>query len=199
MCIYVLCLTASVNRYNIYDECGSDNRRRRNLKESTSSSVSSLRSVYERLAAEQVTVSTTESFLVNPGSFSLGTETPATDYECGSHQGMNAWLAEPSVVEALHVTAGTVGMTYVKTAGDLMPLYAELIQKYQVLIYSGDTDACIPYVGTEQWTRALNFTQTAAWHQWFAKPRVQEGLHKAGYAISYDKFQFVTISGAGHM
>lgn len=48
--------------------------------------------------------------------------------------------SEPSVMEALHVIPGTVGMTYHKTAGDLMPLYSDLMKKYQVLIYSGDTD-----------------------------------------------------------
>ena len=40
--------------------------------------------------------------------------------------------------------ANTPGMTYRKTAADLRPLYAELMQKYQVLIYSGDTDGCVP-------------------------------------------------------
>lgn len=36
-------------------------------------------------------------------------------------------------------------------------------------------------------------------HQWFSKPDEAHSLHKAGYAITYDKFQFVTIEGAGHM
>ena len=32
-----------------------------------------------------------------------------------------------------------------------------------MLIYSGDTDACVPYVGTENWTRNLNFTLVNDW------------------------------------
>lgn len=76
---------------------------------------------------------------------------------------MDAWLADSSVIAALHVKKSTPGMTYKKTATDLLPLYKSLIDKYQVLIYSGDTDGCVPYVGTEVWTRGLNYTVTNDW------------------------------------
>jgi carboxypeptidase C (cathepsin A) len=112
---------------------------------------------------------------------------------------MDEWLANPAVIEALHVKANTVGMQYKKTATDLRPLYSTLINKHQILIYSGDTDGCVPYVGTEAWTRGLEFTVTNDWHQWFSKPDEVHGFHKAGYAVTFDKFQFVTINGAGHM
>lgn len=36
-------------------------------------------------------------------------------------------------------------------------------------------------------------------HQWLAKPDTEHALHKAGYAVTFDKFQFITINGAGHM
>lgn len=54
-------------------------------------------------------------------------------------------------------------------------------------------------MGSERWTRSLNYSVVADWHQWFAHPHEETALHKAGYAITYDKFQFVTVSGAGHM
>lgn len=173
--------------YNVYDECGADNRRRLTVRKP-------LREVFAAMAAEKVTVMTEDSFRI-----SAGYSATMNDYECGGHTAMNAWLAEPSVVEALHVTANTPGMTYHKTAADLQPLYAQLINKYQMLIYSGDTDGCVPFVGSEYWTRQLNFTLVDDWHQWFAHPDEEHGLHKAGYAITYDKFQFVTVNGAGHM
>lgn len=31
------------------------------------------------------------------------------------------------------------------------------------------------------------------------KPDDVHALHKAGYAVTYDKFQFITVNGAGHM
>jgi hypothetical protein len=73
---------------------------------------------------------------------------------------MDAWLAEPSVIEALHVQGNTPGMQYKKTVSDLRPLYADLFQKYRMLIYAGDTDGCVPYVGIEAWTRELGFNVT---------------------------------------
>mmetsp|Transcript_32036 Transcript_32036/g.54028 ORF Transcript_32036/g.54028 Transcript_32036/m.54028 type:complete len:358 (+) Transcript_32036:561-1634(+) len=175
--------------YNIYDECGADDRRRR-----ASAAQGGLQRVREALSAARVTVSTEASF-----SVSAGYSQALNDYECGAESAMSAWLSEASVVEALHVKADTPGMQYQKTATDLLPLYAELINKHQMLIYSGDTDGCVPYVGTEAWTRGLNFTVTNDWHQWFAKPDMEHSLHKAGYAVTFDKFQFVTINGAGHM
>jgi len=175
--------------YNIYDECGQDDRRRLAQK-----AKGGFRAVREALSAHTVEVSTADSFKV-----SAGYTQALNDYTCGAETAMDAWLGDASVVAALHVKAGTVGMQYQKTAADLLPLYRQLIDKHQMLIYSGDTDGCVPYVGTEAWTRGLNYTVTEDWHQWLAKPDSEHSLHKAGYAVTFDKFQFVTINGAGHM
>jgi carboxypeptidase C (cathepsin A) len=181
------------NIYNIYDECGNDQRRRLEENNSTSS-VKSFNDVRDILSAPEVTVETHHSFKV-----SAGYSQALTDYECGAETAMDEYLANEKVISALHVTANTPGMTYKKTATDLLPLYAELIKKHQILIYSGDTDGCVPYVGTERWTRGLGFTVTNDWHQWFSKPDEVHAVHKAGYAVTFDKFQFITINGAGHM
>lgn len=146
------------------------------------------------MSQRMVEVGTKASFTV-----SAGYGQALNDYECGAETAMDAWLSEPSVIEALHVKAGTTGMQYQKTATDLLPLYTELINKHQILIYSGDSDACVPYVGTEAWTRGLNFTVTNDWHQWLSKPDEVHSIVKAGYAVTFDKFQFITINGAGHM
>jgi len=175
--------------YNIYDECGSDERRKL-----TSKNGLSMMDIRKKLSSAEVLVETKDSF-----SVSAGYGEALNDYACGAETAMSAWLSQPSVAEALHVKLGTPGMSYKKTATDLLPLYASLINKYQVLIYSGDTDGCVPYVGTEKWTRGLNFTVTNDWHQWVSKTSETKAFHKAGYAVTFDKFQFVTINGAGHM
>lgn len=176
--------------YNIYDECGKDDRRRL----SAGKKRFTLQEARERMAAPSVLVETSDSF-----SIAAGYGQALNDYQCGAETAMDAWLAEPSVVAALHVKANTPGMQYDKTATDLRPLYSELIEKYQMLIYSGDTDGCVPYVGTEYWTRNLNYTMVNDWHQWMGKPDETHAIHKAGYAVTYDKFQFITVNGAGHM
>jgi len=146
----------SFDIYNIYDECGSDERRRK-MAERAHERLS-FSAVREVMSAPTVEVSTAQSF-----SISAGYQQALNDYTCGAETAMDEWLAEPSVVAALHVKAGTVGMTYTKTATDLRPLYTKLINKHQILIYSGDTDGCVPYVGTEKWTRGLNFTVVKDW------------------------------------
>ena len=80
-----------------------------------------------------------------------------SDIEKGAETVMDTWLSLPSVQAALHVKPNTKGQSYRKTAGNLLPLYRELIAKYRMLIYSGDTDGCVPYVGSEQWTGSQGF------------------------------------------
>jgi serine carboxypeptidase-like clade I len=182
------------NVYDIYDECGKDQRRRLSKDTVAAPALDFIQGAKKVLAQKQVLVDTKESFSVNAGYGQA-----LNDYSCGAETAMDVWLAEPSVAEALHVSLGTVGMMYNKTATDLLPLYSSLIDKYQMLIYSGDVDGCVPYVGTEKWTRGLGYTVTNDWHQWLSAPDDKHNLHKAGYAVTFDKFQFITINGAGHM
>merc|ERR1711871_670883 len=189
------------NTYNIYDECGKDQRRRNLLTDRKVTDGDELEQYDGQIAKwrqimseKTVSVSTEQSMTLNAGYGEA-----LNDYACGGETVMSDWLAEPSVVEALHVKANTPGMKYKKTVGDLRPLYSELINKYQILIYSGDTDGCVPYVGSEAWTAGLNFTVVEGWHAWRAKPDSDHNIHKAGYAITYDRFQFITVNGAGHM
>jgi hypothetical protein len=35
------------------------------------------------------------------------------------------------------------------TDGDMIPLYEQLVIEYDVLIYSGDADTCVNYIGTQ--------------------------------------------------
>ena len=86
--------------------------------------------------------------------------------------------------------------------GDLRPLYKQLATKYRMWIYSGDTDACVPYWGTEEWTRELGFDVRHDWHPW-KSPIATGGVpQRAGYVVDYNtstNFKFITVSGAGHM
>ena len=92
------------------------------------------------------------------------------DYPCGSLQAADKWIGQPEVIEALHVKRSMSGMKYTKgpmdVSGDLRPLYKKIIEKYRVLIYSGDIDACVPYYGTEEWIRDLGFEQEGTWSAW---------------------------------
>ncbi|KAK9941835.1 hypothetical protein M0R45_007528 [Rubus argutus] len=65
-----------------------------------------------------------------------------------------------------------------------------------VLIYSGDHDMAIPYLGTVAWIESLNLTVESRWKPWFVNGQI------AGYKVeyAYKKYQltFTTIKGGGH-
>jgi len=112
------------------------------------------------------------------------------------------WLNLPLVQKALHVDSANVsswqicgGADYVKTLGDARPAYKGIIDNgYTVLIYSGDVDSCVPYVGTEVWTRELGYKEVTPWAPWTVQEQVM------GYVTYYDKsFTYLTVKGAGHM
>ncbi|CAL9083450.1 unnamed protein product [Musa textilis] len=64
---------------------------------------------------------------------------------------------------------------------------------YRALVYSGDHDMLIPFVGTKQWTRSLNFSVVDNWRSWHVDGQV------AGYATTYsNNLTFATVKGAGH-
>lgn len=151
--------------------------------------------IRKHLNRKEIQIETAESFSRHPTA-----NEALNDYYCGAEAAMDQWLAQPSVAAALHVTLNTAGQTYQKTATNLLPLYSSLISKHRILIYSGDTDACVPFVGTENWTRNLGYNITNDWHQWTSVPDATHATHKAGYAVTFtNQFQFITINGAGHM
>ena len=132
--------------------------------------------------------------------------------QCGAMRGMSAYLAEPDVQRALHVKPNPNGMNYSRTAEDLRPLYMRLVQKYRMVIYSGDVDDCVPGIASEEWTRELGFDVEDPWRPWLAPTTDQphDGSLKAGYVIRYitnkgdagsdpHYFHYMTISGAGHL
>ena len=151
--IYLLVSFVFLVVYDVYDTCGNDDRRRLSDKPK-----STLVDLFNMRGETKMIVETADSFKLNPTN-----NAALNDYSCGGMTAMDAWLAEPSVMAALHVKSGTVGMQYQETATDLRPLYLSLSAKYPIIIYSGDVDACVPYVGSEKWTRGLGLKVVNDW------------------------------------
>ena len=72
-----------------------------------------------------------------------------------------------------------------------------------------DTDACVPTVGTEEWTAELGFPVKREWQPWHGGTPSNATAHfvTSGYVIEYDagselrpehNFTFLTVKGAGH-
>ncbi|CAM0903456.1 unnamed protein product [Alopecurus aequalis] len=64
---------------------------------------------------------------------------------------------------------------------------------YRALVYSGDHDMVVPFLGTQAWVRSLGFPIVDDWRAWH--------LHgqSAGFTITYsNNMTFATVKGAGH-
>ena len=126
----------------------------------------------------------------------------------------SAYLNQPAVQEAIHVTAAKVddwqvcgsadGWDYTSTRPNLpRDTYPLLVAHIRVLIYNGDWDACVPYTDNEGWTTGMGFNATAPWHPWMYADNGVSSV--GGYANEFDvsalgggAFTFVTVRGGRH-
>ena len=98
--------------------------------------------------------------------------------------------------DRVHVPAG-------KTVA--VELYPSLAEKIRVLIYNGDVDTCVPYVGNQEWVDGMVskgvLKENTPWHPWYL---TDNNAVPAGYVTDYDVvaggpgFSFLTIRLAGH-
>jgi carboxypeptidase C (cathepsin A) len=74
-----------------------------------------------------------------------------------------------------------------------------MAEKYRILIYSGNADACVPTPGSEQWTSGLGFNEIDAWRPWTGP--INGADQAGGFATTYqpNNFSFVTLTLSGHM
>jgi carboxypeptidase C (cathepsin A) len=167
----------NINIYNVYDTCGDDTVRQQPLA-----------SVFGRARAPNAALRNIRDPVV-----------------CVSSDYGNTYLNNADVRKAIHVDGVNLpswtvcpGVDYNANLVSLLPTYPDLIKAYRVLIYSGDADACVPYNGSEEWTRKLGIAPTNPWHSYYVNSGGSN--HVGGYVTNYGtNFQYVTIKHAGHM
>eukprot|EP00258_Populus_trichocarpa_P042624 XP_024458643.1 serine carboxypeptidase-like 18 isoform X2 [Populus trichocarpa] len=127
-----------------------------------------------------------------------------------NHVYIYGWANDETVRDALHIRKGTIKdwrrcnktLAYSYNVESTVDYHRNLTKKpYRSLIYSGDHDMTIPYIGTHEWIESLNLTIKYDWEPWFVDGQV------AGYAMLYaDNVQdyitydltFATVKGGGH-
>ncbi|CAN1775961.1 Serine carboxypeptidase-like 7 [Linum perenne] len=113
------------------------------------------------------------------------------------------WANDESVRRALHIREGSIGswercnynLAYSHQIWRSVDYHLYLSNKgYRSLIYSGDHDMMITYLGTQAWIRALNFSIIDDWRSWHLHNQV------SGYTRTYsNKMTFATVKGGGHI
>ena len=108
-------------------------------------------------------------------------------------------LAEEAIHAALESVAGkwelcTDRILYHHDAGSMIKYHKNLTSDgYRALIFSGDHDMCVPYTGSQAWTRSVGYKVVDEWRPWFFDEQV------AGYVQGYENnLTFLTVKGSGH-
>lgn len=123
---------------------------------------------------------------------------PCTDDEVAT-----TWLNNETVRKALNVAEESLvdswelctdRISFHHDAGSMIPYHRNLTTGgYRALIFSGDHDMCVPFTGSEAWTRSLGYQILDEWRPWFSNGQV------AGYTQAYDhNLTFLTVKGSGH-
>ncbi|KAM5549698.1 hypothetical protein ABKV19_000889 [Rosa sericea] len=116
------------------------------------------------------------------------------------------WANDATVQAALNIRNGTItdwkrcnkSLAYDSNLLSVVEYHRELIGRgYRSLIYSGDHDGLIPYVGTLTWITYLNLSTADGWRPWYVNGNVAGFTEKYTNDVS-DGLTFATIKGAGH-
>ncbi|TMW65998.1 hypothetical protein Poli38472_003763 [Pythium oligandrum] len=78
-----------------------------------------------------------------------------------------------------------------------LPKYRNILNRgLKAMIYSGDADSVVNFIGTERWITddGLKLREVKAWEAWFGPDK-----QVAGYVQEFEGLTFKTIKGAGHM
>ena len=146
--------------------------------------------------------------------FSGRNQNVGEDPPCINNAAATQYLNLPQTRTAIHaLPQSAIGpweicsdkVVYNKLYPSVLGAYEVLTQHYRVLVYSGDSDGAVPYVGTVEWIQSFESGNTPS-KDWIAWSVISDGVagydptaQVAGYATVYDNLNFITIKGAGHM
>ncbi|CAJ1949339.1 unnamed protein product [Sphenostylis stenocarpa] len=111
------------------------------------------------------------------------------------------WANDKSVRKSLHIREGTKDKwsrcytsDFEYEISNSFEFHLNLsVKGYRSLIYSGDHDAVVPFISTQAWIRALNYSIVEDWRPWLLEDQV------AGYTRTYsNQMTFATVKGSGH-
>ncbi|CAL9186164.1 unnamed protein product, partial [Musa hybrid cultivar] len=112
------------------------------------------------------------------------------------------WANNKVTREALHIKKGTKeewrrcneDLPFRKEVKSTIKYHANLTRRgYRALVYSGDHDLVVPFLGTMAWIKSLNYSIVDDWRSWHVDSQV------AGYTMTYvNNLTFATVKNGGH-
>jgi hypothetical protein len=114
---------------------------------------------------------------------------------CLNYTYLSDYLTRDDVKSSLHISNSSFPWTpcspyieYNQFNANMYPFYNFLLNlgSLRVMVYSGDADSCVPYLGTERCVRGLGLEVTQQWAPWTVTDSTGKP-QTAGYAISFEK------------
>ncbi|KAL6642600.1 hypothetical protein ACP70R_020781 [Stipagrostis hirtigluma subsp. patula] len=112
------------------------------------------------------------------------------------------WADDPEVRAALGIHDGSIGswsrctplIHFRHDVTSTIPYHVNLTKAgYKALVYNGDHDLDMTFVGTQEWIRSIGYPIASDWRPWFANRQV------AGFTRTYaHNLTFATVKGGGH-
>ncbi|CAN6299969.1 unnamed protein product [Urochloa humidicola] len=112
------------------------------------------------------------------------------------------WADDPEVRETMGIHEGSIGswsrctmLTHFRhDLTSVIPYHVNLTKAgYRALVYNGDHDMDMTYVGTQEWIRSIGYPIVSDWRPWFANRQV------AGFTRTYaHNLTYATVKGGGH-
>lgn len=128
---------------------------------------------------------------------------------CIDSDGGSTYLNRDDVKAALHVSESPLTwalcssvLQYHSTFGQdsMIPIYQALRGRYRMLVYNGDTDGCVNFMGSQDCVAAVGsplLDEKDDWRAWHYTDAA--GPQVAGFVTEYrDNLAFLTVRGAGH-
>ncbi|XWS75996.1 hypothetical protein CRYUN_Cryun01aG0139700 [Craigia yunnanensis] len=116
---------------------------------------------------------------------------------CTDDKVATKWLNDVAVRKAIHAEEETVigrwelctdNIRYHHDAGSMIKYHKNLTARgYRALIFSGDHDMCVPFTGSEAWTRSVGYKIVDEWRPWTSNGQI------AGYFQSLSSLNICKI------
>ena len=112
-----------------------------------------------------------------------------------------SYLNQVEVQKAIHIPNAPVkwtpggGIHYGDESEIITPYFEKFFKEteWKMMVYTGDTDAAVPLVGTQRWIECLKLNTMIDWQQWYLDNKI------GGAFKVYDKgLIYLTVHGCGH-